>query len=1163
MNRLGLILLCFLLIKGVQLTAQSESHAQQELAEIVQSLDKLNDLIDSVKYDQAIIQGNEILDRCLEQLGEQDTITASAHQLLANAYFHQNEGEEALKHYSRALAIRIKNFDNNHPLIAQSHYNLGNVFWNKGDINKAEEQYQKALDMRVIHFGDQHPKVAASLNSVGIIKKNKGDLEGALQLFETALDIYQQHVGANHPKIAETYEHIGLVYQTKGNNDLALSYYQKAETIHEQTLGINHPATAHTYNNIGTIHRFQGAYDQAFDYFEKGLTSRIESLGPTHAKVGDSYLNIGTTYQNLGKYEQALDNILRGLDIHLSSLGEDHLDVSYTYNMLGAVYWGLGDFEQALKQFEHTLRIRLPLLGEDHIEVADCYSNIGLIHNLNGDYWKAIDFFEKDLTARVKVLGPRNLDLAYSYNNLGTAYSRINILDKAKSFYQLALSIRLENLGPEHPYVAFSYNNVGVLHWKSGEFDKALELYTKALNIRISTLGESHPDVAKSYENIGSTYTSKGQFDKGQAFYEKAIDIYLQKLGPRHRTLAVAYNNLAENFVKQNHPEKAMEFYQQALDIFRESFGDSHPHVVDSYNRIGSLYFEIGEEDEAVIWLDKGIDAFDKMKKNFASFDAKQTQIVMNFSIFDHAIRAITSSSETSPQEFDLKQAFYYSEKAKNNLLLESIHASTAKSFAGISSSSLEKEFSLNEEISQIRKLRFEENQKGDQKNDTIMSELNKQLFELNQSYDSLILHFETQYPNYYSLKYKNEVASVEAVQADLPDSSLLVEYFWGENDVYIFAIDKREFKIHSFTLSQEFQQNIDTFLQLCRISSNGREEKVQFAGLAYGLYQTLLEPVLANKQANELIIIPDGKLGYLPFDLLLDHQPETIASYSEFPYLIRGYQIRYEYAATLLLDEAKGATKARSLYAGFAPQYQKSSLLTESDPINRLYPQLRDGFSALFHNQAEVKAAANTWDGQSYVGPEASEENFKSVSKEYRILHLAMHSLLNDSLPLYSGLVFSPNQDTVEDGFLYAYELFNMNLNAELTVLSACETGLGKIQRGEGIMSLARAVKYAGCKNILMSLWKAEDQSTTAIMDAFFSHLKAGRSKDEALREAKLSFLDSAPMSHQHPFYWGTFVLVGEDDPIESSGNNWIWGFVFLFLVGGTLLVWKMNPTS
>ena len=297
--------------------------------------------------------------------------------------------------------------------------------------------------------------------------------------------------------------------------------------------------------------------------------------------------------------------------------------------------------------------------------------------------------------------------------------------------------------------------------------------------------------------------------------------------------------------------------------------------------------------------------------------------------------------------------------------------------------------------------------------------------------------------------------------------------------------------------------------------------------------------------------------MGYLPFELLLTQPTTGKADYRTLPYLLRDYNISYAYSATWLFHPFSPRKHLpQKEYIAFAPSYSSAS--EDSLTLGRF----RDQVAPLRWNQQEVRSINRYLSGLSLTGKEATEGRFKQQANQYDIIHLAMHALIDDLNPMYSQLVFATDDaDTLNDGYLNAYELYNMELSADLAVLSACETGYGKLEGGEGIMSLARAFAYAGCPSIVMSHWPVDDQASTQLMDYFYQYLSEGVTKDEALRQAKLSFLENANEQTMHPFYWSNFVVVGNTDAVAES-SSWGWwalgGVVLIVIV--VIGVWRLK---
>ena len=236
---------------------------------------------------------------------------------------------------------------------------------------------------------------------------------------------------------------------------------------------------------------------------------------------------------------------------------------------------------------------------------------------------------------------------------------------------------------------------------------------------------------------------------------------------------------------------------------------------------------------------------------------------------------------------------------------------------------------------------------------------------------------------------------------------------------------------------------------------------------------------------------------------------------------------------------------RTQEQYIAFAPAYAPTTPADSTELASLTLDQFRDQVAPLEWNQQEAQDIAQYFSGTSLTGAHASERRFKDEANQYQILHLAMHALIDDTNPMYSRLAFATDTtDSLEDGYLNAYELYDMELSADLAVLSACETGFGTLEKSEGIMSLARAFAYAGCPSLVMSHWKVDDKSSNQLMNTFYRHLSEGLPKDEALRQAKLTFLERADEQAAHPFYWGNFAVIGNTDPVVREVTWVLVGF-------------------
>jgi CHAT domain-containing protein len=409
--------------------------------------------------------------------------------------------------------------------------------------------------------------------------------------------------------------------------------------------------------------------------------------------------------------------------------------------------------------------------------------------------------------------------------------------------------------------------------------------------------------------------------------------------------------------------------------------------------------------------------------------------------------------------------------------------------------------------------------------------------------YVELVLHLEQNYPNYYNLKYNFDVLSINDVQQKLSHSEALIEYFTGDDQTHALVVTRDS--LFYQTLSSVSHIQVENYRQALQPDFiNGQPEEIfnTYTAVAYSLYQQILAPLLENVDQNKITtlkIIPDGLLNLIPFETLTTRAYDGLeGDYKSVPYIIKQFNISYGYSTTSLFKMKSFDSFDEDAVLAFAP-----SSFVKSDETNSLNP--------LKWNTKEVRNIEAYFDCNISTKQLATEANFKEKIQQYPITHLAMHAVIDHEDPMYSKLLFAPPQDTLEDGMLHTFELYNMRLNTKMSVLSACNTGSGKLQKGEGVMSLARAFAYAGCPSVVMSHWAVDDKSTAKLMKYFYENLSKGLSKDVALRNAKLDFLENSSPVYHHPYYWNNFVIMGDNKPIATPDVfRWWMGLIFIVVV-------------
>jgi CHAT domain-containing protein len=415
-------------------------------------------------------------------------------------------------------------------------------------------------------------------------------------------------------------------------------------------------------------------------------------------------------------------------------------------------------------------------------------------------------------------------------------------------------------------------------------------------------------------------------------------------------------------------------------------------------------------------------------------------------------------------------------------------------------------------------------------------------------------------YPKYHNLKYGKIVQSVGDIQKQLPKKTTLIRYFYIYGRLHAFICNKNDKAIVQLPFI-----NIELYLDKYEKTNSS---DIQLAILNV-LYKKLWEPFEEKVKTENIIIIPDGNLFNLSFELLTPSQEDSYKQLAENS-LIAKHNISYNYS-TYLLETSTKILEFKGDFIAFAPEFNDEMkrdytlAIADSASHDKTYISLlRQPFSSKL-----VSKVTREFSGNSFLNEKASKQLFTQTAKEHKIIHIGTHAESNNVNPELSRLVFAKNvadSTSINDNYLYSYEIYNLDLSSNLAILTACETGKPTFQPGEGMISLAHAFNYAGSESILTSLWQIDEQSSTQILEYFYSYLEDGFPKDEALRNAKLDYLSKAEGRTLHPQYWAGLVLMGDTSPIELSNSNklfwWVLATITLLSIGGYIL-FKRKPKS
>lgn len=1041
--------------------------------------------------------------------------------------FQQSKTDSALAYYRRAAEAAMKQGDNDKWFRAIS--GVIDCYRSKGSFEDAFLEVNKAQETARNTFDTTGAIYAGILHKKALILTDQRDYAASTKLLRESLAIRSSQAIKWDTAVALSYNILGNNCLFQGEFDQALENYLKALTYlkdHKNSVDL-----ATVNQNTGIVYALKGDYDNARKFFHNALTINQSVISANDLKLALVYLNYGRYYSLIGNDREALEMYNKAELIYNNTSNDSKKNLAPLYHNIGNIYANSADYDKALLYFNKALSIYQSLAGESEQNIPAILSNIGFIYEKKGDYQQALTSYLQSVEK-----GKNTMNKVTIYRNLANIYFVTGNTDDAQLYYELALDESLESFGDKHPETAFTYLKFGEFLSLTGNNRESLDNLNKGLQLYRQLNGDKSPDVANALKYIGNYYAYRNDFTKALDFFQKS--------------LVAGFANFNSEDIQDN-PEisKNEMFYHMLNSLNGKAF------------TLKSLYTENKSRADylkaSAASYDASIRLIELLRSSYQNEDSKLMIAGNEKSTFRNAIEvSVDLYNHTGDRKY-LEKALELSEKGRSAVLLSNIRNLEAKQVGKIPDKLRDLERNLKEEIGRYEKLVYDEKTKPNA--DAAKLNLwNNKLFELNLGYDSLITVFEKEYPAYFSIKYDNSVVGLDLIQKKLTDNQAVIEYILKDTTIlYAFVITKNNVELNSVPLDNQFFTDINTLSeQMSGKSFNNynREDFIQFVKAAGRLYTMIIPESLSKKLPDELIIIPDGELGYLSFDVLLTEQtPADEVSYRNLPYLIRKTAVNYAPSATMMFGEFGSRNEGSDKVVAFAPSYENMKGIPLNTILNRQSAQ--SYLLPIPGAQIEVSNLEKIFKCKVLQDRNATKENFRKFAGQYSILHLAMHTLIDDDNPLYSKLVFYREEKAKEDNLLNTYELFNMQLNAQLAVLSACNTGKGKLLGGEGVLSLSRGFFYAGVPSVIMTLWAVEDRSGADLMTSFYHYLSEGKSKNEALQLAKLDYLKSSDQMRAHPHFWAAYLSIGNTNPIKDISKP-LPGYFIIIISAAVILL-------
>lgn len=898
----------------------------------------------------------------------------------------------------------------------------------------------------------------------------------------------------------------------------------------------------------------QSQYETAWLLLQQIEQKTLPHLPVQHPAFADLYGTQGRYHTQTGNYEAAIVCFRAEKELLENALLPNYASRMKMLGNLGWTYSAMHQHDTALGYFEQSLQIWQQHIDTKSTDLANLYNNIGICYNQKGDYEKELSYYHKAASVFCEVLGNNNTELMTTYGNIGATYNEIGEYEQALSFFEQALQIALQTYGEQHTQTARLYNNMGYSYDQLQQYEQALQYHQKALTIRLHILGEQHTLYANSCSNMGLCYLHHHQAAKAIPFFEQALSIRQQNLGKQSVPVGITYNYLASCYLQLQHFEQAIAYCQQAFAIFVPNYmatpTANYPTIALATDYIRLLdTFDI-QIDTLLQWHQQSVQKYyltqakqtvwaalawiDEIRTGYRSETSKLMLAQKASKISEWAVTIAFAWYVSYPNESEnkthLSELFIAIEKGKAIVLLAGITNSEAKSAAQISPQLLQQEANL---LSQLTDLdnQINEAQQQQPPNEQQISKYQSQRFDVYEQYEQWIAYIEQHYPAYHQIKFRTETVSIKQVQKQLATDSVLLSYFVAQQSIYILGVWQDAVRCVLVPKPPDFDSLCTLFL-----SAINNLQRKNYLNAATQLYNVLLKPILGNADLPaHLIIVPHAQLYYLPFEALLSTPVAPNSLYGALPYLINQCKVSYHYSATLWVLAHKNAAVTANLpnnFIGFAPVYGKPSdmpsdvaaLLNDTRSV-RVFDQ---EYRPLWHSTIEVTTIAQLfkqagYDAKTFLYDAASIQNFKQYLSQFKYIHVAAHGIYHIRQPNLSGLVLL--DDKQQATVFYVSDSYHLQLKADLVVLSACESGIGKMAKGEGVLALNRGLLYAGAANIMYTLFKVFDKASSQLMQHFFEQLLNGCDYATALQSAKQYLI---AQNGSTPKSWAGFVLLG-----------------------------------
>lgn len=1016
-----------------------------------------------------------------------------------------------------------------------------------------------------------------------------------------------RHVSINtqHFRATKQYDSLYRYIQFKGSSKLnhgnkKIAIAKAEKLVREIEKNASPHFIVEAFTELGWIYDEGGQHQKAYDLLERAIPFARQNKEPQNTDLASLEYRRGYYAATMGNFPLAKEHYQRSLRLLKQTGKPDYIFYNQLYNALGGMMWQESKLDSARFYFQEAIKV----LGKtDEGDIMNRYfrpalikMNLAVLWNALGKNREAISISEESFAGFQDYI-ERSTDESRIYkakghqcvviDNMATFYNTLGEYSRSQELIEYSFEKKKKLFDKDDINLIISNIILAQAKTASRDFEGAAEDADRALELLKTSAGANLYWEAAALSTRATIYESLGDIGNAEVFYAKAEAVYRKSMGKNHTkdfldnlleySLFAAKNQMREKAIslaKETYDFTRLGDFKNTLQEFYHILNRAHVHYLlkeyaeaEKYSE-EALRFNPLPNAEKMSVADSILTQYRKPQALLIHAQSKYqltrdrtpdflkqllNQVEQGIAILDQRKKVVNNLEDTSLLIAENEELLNFGEKLRLELFQVTGEEIYLDKLLALHESSIynriRSRLNLRENIAfkhVPQEVVSRETQLKTEMAASLTHSKNSEIgsfFKASEDWEQFLDSLKQRFPKYYKMRYATLEKPLSDLQQKIPENTTVLRYIFIEDDLYVFVISqsvKNMIKLNYPSVKNHILQLQDNEFSV---------EKMR--PLLYELYRVLWLPAEEYLVTPKVVIIPDGDLFNLSFEMLT---PKPIKSFGEMSSnsLLADYDISYNFSLLLYRDNRKVADYS-SEFIAFAPGFNnkmkddyklavKDSVLLDKTYLTLLPQPFSENL---------VKQCAKIFKGNYFINENASKELFVNKAKEHKIIHIGTHAESNNLSPELSRLIFAKNIDSTknyDENSLYSFEIYNINLSSNLAILTACNTGKPSYQAGEGMISLAHAFNYAGSESILTSLWEIDEQSSAKVVKLFYNNLSKGMPKDQALRKAKLSYISTAKGRTVSPQYWAGLVLIGDTHPIDLNNRvAWWW-----YMLGG-----------